>query len=256
VGCDSAWVARFCPIGPLLALAAYPLCNIPSLTTLSTCRGEQLLFAETGLLLKNERVGGVMLRMVSLVSVMFFVLLTVSTAPAFAHGKQNKDKHQHGHHHGSHGQKPPVIDPGKGDGKPPVIVDPIRPRPPVVVRDHRRPRPVIRDHRDASNASGGTVVTSTPVVRDHRSPASDPIVRDHRVARPVVRDHRTPKPIVNTPVVRDHRTPKPVTSSPIIRDHRDASNANGGTTVTSRPVIRDHRSSSSSSGAVIRDHRG
>jgi hypothetical protein len=72
-------------------------------------------------------------------------------------------------------------------------------RTPVIVRDHRKPTgPIIRDHRkptgeiirdhrtttgngnvgvDASQASGGVIVTETPrrpVVRDHRKPTRRP----------------------------------------------------------------------------------
>jgi hypothetical protein len=167
--------------------------------------------------------------------------------------------------------RPIPIDPGKGDGKPSVVV---------------------RDHRTDRGAPGGTTVTSSsrprnpwesspvksqPVVRDHRQPAKtvptfDPlagnrrpswsatptrppvarpvvvdsvpgngnvIVRDHRTpAAPVIRDHRTP---ATGPIIRDHRTPA---TGPIIRDHH---------TPAAGPIIRDHRTPAT--GPVIRDHR-
>jgi uncharacterized protein (DUF433 family) len=147
--------------------------------------------------------------------------------------------------------RPIPIDPGRGDGKPTVVV---------------------RDHRIPGSGAGGVTVTSsasTGVIRDHRSAGGGPIVRDHRQPNsdPIIRDHRTLPPIVSTtepkrqPVIADPFPDK----GPVVRDHRD--NSGGITTVVrdhrspskppavvgGQPVVRDHRQPAT--GPIVRDHR-
>jgi hypothetical protein len=198
------------------------------------------------------------------------VVCGVSALPAISLG--------HGNGHGQHQEDSSNCQP------PIVIVDPLPPQRPVVVRDHRgqssrssdsapggvtvRPSstsirgngpfpgfpPTVRDHR----VTNGPVVRdhrvsdSRPVVRDHRSPVGDPVVRDHRTPTvpPVVRDHRQP---TVSPVVRDHRTP---TVPPVVRDHRQPTAApvvRDHRVSDPKPVVRDHRTSNSH--PVVRDHR-
>ena len=159
----------------------------------------------------------------------------------------------HGDGHGQHQEDSSNCQP------PIVIVDPLPPQRPVVVRDHRQPS------RSSDSAPGGVTVrpsgTSSrgngpfpgfpATVRDHRG-TNGPVVRDHRVSdpRPVVRDHRSP---VGGPVVRDHRTP---TVSPVVRDHRQPTVApvvRDHRVSEPKPVVRDHRTSNSR--PVVRDHR-
>jgi hypothetical protein len=193
-----------------------------------------------------------MSRACSLGLVVGYAVLSLFSVSAFA---GNHD------HSGSGNQS------GDKTDKPPVIVDPIRPKRDVVVRDHRNPRPIVRDHRDTSNSPGGTSVTNTPVIRDHRSSGVfDSIIRDHR-RPPVVRDHR------DVPVVRDHRTPnggsifdpfadkrwpgKIPPTPPVIPIDPGRGDGKVGTPIPIDPgrgdgkvIVRDHRVP-----PVVRDHR-
>jgi hypothetical protein len=118
------------------------------------------------------------------------MILAWPAASAVAHDKHSGHKHSHHKHnqkkhHPKHNRPKQPGDSQSGNEKPPVIVDPIRPKKIVEVRDHR----------DGAGGQGGTTVTNNGFprdARDHRSPAGTkgPIIRDHRTA-PVVRDHRS-----------------------------------------------------------------
>jgi hypothetical protein len=199
---------------------------------------------------------------------------------------ENSNKKHNGHHggkdhsdhnHGDMDPKGPVIDPGKGDGKPPTNPTPVTRNGFTFVNGHwervkadQGSNIVVRDHRGTgstgSNASGGVTVTNTttkpkfpvtnttgPIIRDHRGDnLSSPSVRDHRgtgatggnASGGVTVTNTPPKPksLVSSttgPTIRDHRGYD--LSSPLVRDHR---NLNGTTAATGNnlgPVIRDHR---------------